>query len=143
MPSNKAVVYGKDVSTGLYEITGRPEECWARIGDRLQSWPTRCWPTRVGRARPLSMTGMWRMAPPAVTGRDHEFEALALGAPAGRAEGAQGPEWTTRADFRPPISVSDEESNAASSTAARSTEAGEYELYRDLGMTRSGSTYKS
>ncbi|NNL74159.1 MAG: class I tRNA ligase family protein, partial [Silicimonas sp.] len=34
IPSNKAVVFGEDVSYGLYEITGRPEECWARIGDR-------------------------------------------------------------------------------------------------------------
>src|SRR5690606_31475543 len=34
IPSNKAVVYGADISYGLYEVTGRPEECWARIGDR-------------------------------------------------------------------------------------------------------------
>ena len=35
IPSNKAVVYGKDISYGLYEITGTPEECWAQsIGDR-------------------------------------------------------------------------------------------------------------
>jgi isoleucyl-tRNA synthetase len=34
IPSNKAVAFGKDISYGLYEITGRPEECWARIGDR-------------------------------------------------------------------------------------------------------------
>ena len=34
MPSNKAVVYGEDISYGLYEVIGRPEECWAKIGDR-------------------------------------------------------------------------------------------------------------
>ncbi|NCW04483.1 MAG: isoleucine--tRNA ligase, partial [Rhodobacteraceae bacterium] len=34
IPSNKAVVYGSDISYGLYEVTGRPEECWATIGDR-------------------------------------------------------------------------------------------------------------
>jgi len=34
IPSNKAVVYGADFSYGLYEVTGRPEDCWARIGDR-------------------------------------------------------------------------------------------------------------
>ena len=34
IPSNRAVAYNPDVSYGLYEITGRPEECWARIGDR-------------------------------------------------------------------------------------------------------------
>ena len=32
IPSNKAVVYGSDISYGLYEVTGRPEECWATIG---------------------------------------------------------------------------------------------------------------
>ncbi|MEM9754515.1 MAG: class I tRNA ligase family protein, partial [Pseudomonadota bacterium] len=34
MPSNKAVVYGPDIAYGLYEVTGRPQECWARIGER-------------------------------------------------------------------------------------------------------------
>ncbi len=34
IPSNKAVAYNPDISYGLYEVTGRPEECWARIGDR-------------------------------------------------------------------------------------------------------------
>ena len=33
IPSNKAVVFGKDISYGLYEVTGRPEECWAEVGD--------------------------------------------------------------------------------------------------------------
>ena len=34
IPSNKAVAYNPEISYGLYEVTGRPEECWARIGDR-------------------------------------------------------------------------------------------------------------
>ncbi|MGJ8602666.1 MAG: isoleucine--tRNA ligase [Marivita sp.] len=34
IPSNKAVAYGNGIAYGLYEVTGRPEECWARIGDR-------------------------------------------------------------------------------------------------------------
>ncbi|MBM2576010.1 isoleucine--tRNA ligase [Jannaschia sp. Os4] len=34
LPSNRAVAYGPAISYGLYEVTGRPEECWARIGDR-------------------------------------------------------------------------------------------------------------
>ncbi|MEN8657968.1 MAG: isoleucine--tRNA ligase, partial [Marivita sp.] len=34
IPSNKAVAYNNTISYGLYEVTGRPEECWARIGDR-------------------------------------------------------------------------------------------------------------
>ncbi len=34
IPSNKAVAYNNTIAYGLYEVTGRPEECWARIGDR-------------------------------------------------------------------------------------------------------------
>ena len=34
IPSNKAVAYNNTITYGLYEVTGRPEECWARIGDR-------------------------------------------------------------------------------------------------------------
>ncbi|QBY00845.1 isoleucine--tRNA ligase [Rhodophyticola sp. CCM32] len=34
MPQNRAICFGPDISYGLYEVTGRPEECWARIGRR-------------------------------------------------------------------------------------------------------------
>ncbi|EPX82046.1 isoleucine--tRNA ligase [Salipiger mucosus] len=34
IPSNRAVAYSPEIAYGLYEVTGRPEECWARIGDR-------------------------------------------------------------------------------------------------------------
>ncbi|HBT00216.1 MAG TPA: isoleucine--tRNA ligase [Citreicella sp.] len=34
IPSNKAVAYGPKISYGVYQVTGRPEECWCRIGDR-------------------------------------------------------------------------------------------------------------
>jgi len=34
MPSNKAVVYGKDIAYGLYEVTGTPEESWVSVGDK-------------------------------------------------------------------------------------------------------------
>jgi len=32
IPQNRAICFGPDISYGLYEVTGRPEECWARIG---------------------------------------------------------------------------------------------------------------
>nr|MDJ0828073.1 class I tRNA ligase family protein [Rhodobacter sp.] len=35
IPQNRAVCFGPEISYGLYEVHGRPEECWARIGDRL------------------------------------------------------------------------------------------------------------
>ncbi len=34
IPSNRAIAFNPDLSYGLYEVTGRPEECWARIGHR-------------------------------------------------------------------------------------------------------------
>jgi isoleucyl-tRNA synthetase len=34
IPQNRAVCYNPEIAYGLYEVTGRPEECWARIGDR-------------------------------------------------------------------------------------------------------------
>jgi len=34
IPQNRAICFGPEISYGLYEVTGRPEECWVRIGDR-------------------------------------------------------------------------------------------------------------
>ncbi len=34
IPQNRAVCFGPGIAYGLYEVTGRPEECWAQIGDR-------------------------------------------------------------------------------------------------------------
>ncbi|WP_116598059.1 isoleucine--tRNA ligase [Primorskyibacter marinus] len=34
IPSNKAVAYNPKINYGLYEVTGTPEECWCKIGDR-------------------------------------------------------------------------------------------------------------
>ncbi len=34
IPQNRAIAFNSDLSYGLYEVTGRPEECWARIGER-------------------------------------------------------------------------------------------------------------
>jgi isoleucyl-tRNA synthetase len=34
IPQNRAICFGAGISYGLYEVTGRPEECWVNIGDR-------------------------------------------------------------------------------------------------------------
>ncbi len=34
IPQNRAVCFGPEIGYGLYEVHGRPEECWASIGDR-------------------------------------------------------------------------------------------------------------
>ncbi|PJI92610.1 isoleucyl-tRNA synthetase [Yoonia maricola] len=35
IPQNRAVCFGPNISYGLYEIIGRPEECWASIGEKM------------------------------------------------------------------------------------------------------------
>ncbi len=34
LPQNRAICFGPKISYGLYEVTGTPEECWAKTGDR-------------------------------------------------------------------------------------------------------------
>ena len=35
IPQNRAICFGPGISYGLYEVIGRPEECWATIGERV------------------------------------------------------------------------------------------------------------
>ncbi len=35
IPQNRAVCYGPDISYGLYEVTTVPDECWAKVGEKL------------------------------------------------------------------------------------------------------------
>ncbi|MDX8347544.1 isoleucine--tRNA ligase [Cognatiyoonia sp. IB215446] len=35
IPQNRAVCYGPNITYGLYEVIGRPEECWATIGETM------------------------------------------------------------------------------------------------------------
>ncbi len=35
IPQNRAVCFGPNIAYGLYEIIGRPEECWATIGEKI------------------------------------------------------------------------------------------------------------
>ncbi|QQA41683.1 isoleucine--tRNA ligase [Pelagovum pacificum] len=34
IPSNKAVAYNPKIAYGLYEVTGTPDECWCKVGDK-------------------------------------------------------------------------------------------------------------
>ncbi|UWQ18867.1 isoleucine--tRNA ligase [Jannaschia sp. M317] len=34
IPQNRAICFGPGIAYGLYEITGTPEECWAKVGDK-------------------------------------------------------------------------------------------------------------
>jgi isoleucyl-tRNA synthetase len=131
IPSNKAVVYGKDVSYGLYEVTGRPEECWLAIGDRY-ILADKMAENVLSRAR-LDDTMYRRLGdvdPSAISGVTH---------PLANAEGANG-EWDDLRDFRAADFVSDEEGTGFVHCAP-SHGMEEFELYRDLGMLEQVITY--
>ncbi len=34
LPQNRAICFGPEISYGLYEVTGTPDECWAAVGDK-------------------------------------------------------------------------------------------------------------
>ncbi|GFE51472.1 isoleucine--tRNA ligase [Roseobacter cerasinus] len=133
MPSNKAVVYGSDISYGLYEITGRPEECWARIGDRYLLADSMAADV-LGRAR-LDETMYRRLRD--VTAE--ELSHLRLRHPLASAEGSNG-EWDDIRDFRAAEFVTDTEGTGFVHCAP-SHGMEEYELYRDLGMLQQVITY--
>lgn len=131
IPSNKAVVYGSDISYGLYEITGRPEECWARIGDRFILSDDLAADV-MSRAR-LSEDMYRRLGdvdPTTISGVRH---------PLAGADGSDG-EWDDVRDFRAADFVTDEEGTGFVHCAP-SHGMEEYELYRDLGMLDQVITY--
>ena len=133
MPSNKAVVYGPDISYGLYEITGRPEECWARIGDRYLL-ADKLAADVLGRAR-LDETMYRRLRD--VTAQ--ELSQIRVAHPLKDAEGSDG-EWDDIRDFRAADFVTDEEGTGFVHCAP-SHGMEEYELYRDLNMLQQVITY--
>ncbi|MFY0692451.1 MAG: isoleucine--tRNA ligase [Paracoccaceae bacterium] len=133
MPSNKAVVYGEDISYGLYEVTGRPEECWARIGDRYILSDNLAADV-LGRAR-LDETMYRRLGD--VTQED--LAKIRLTHPLAGAEGGEG-EWDDIRDFRAADFVTDEEGTGFVHCAP-SHGMEEFELYRDLGMLEQVITY--
>ncbi|MGD1881742.1 MAG: isoleucine--tRNA ligase [Paracoccaceae bacterium] len=133
MPSNKAVVYGNDVSYGLYEVTDRPEECWAKVGDRYILADKMAGDV-LGRAR-LDESMYRRLRD--VTA--DELSHVSLTHPLKGANGAAG-EWDQIRDFRDADFVSDEEGTGFVHCAP-SHGMEEYELYRDLGMLSEVITY--
>ncbi|UOA15457.1 MULTISPECIES: isoleucine--tRNA ligase [Sulfitobacter] len=133
MPSNKAVVYGESISYGLYEITGRPEECWVSIGDRYLLADDLAADVF---ARARLDEGMYRRLCD-VTQED--LAKIKLQHPLAGAEGANG-EWDDLRDFRAADFVtSDEGTGFVHCAPSHGLE--EYELYRDLGMLPQVITY--
>ncbi len=133
IPSNKAVVYGADFSYGLYEITGRPEECWANIGDRYII-ADKLSADVLGRAR--LEEGMYRRLCDVT---QDDLSKITLQHPLAGADGANG-EWDDIRDFRAADFVTDEEGTGFVHCAP-SHGMEEFELYRDLGMLEQVITY--
>ena len=133
IPSNKAVVYGADISYGLYEVTATPDECWASVGDRFLLADNLAEEV-MGRAR--LEEGQWsRVADVPVS----DLEGLGLMHPLNGAEGSEG-EWDDIRDFRAADFVTDTEGTGFVHCAP-SHGMEEFELYRDLGMLEQVITY--
>ena len=133
MPSNKAVVYGESISYGLYEITGRPEECWATIGDRYLLADNLAGDVmKRARLEPDMYRRLCDVTP-------EDLAKIKLMHPLAGADGANG-EWDDLRDFRAADFVTDEEGTGFVHCAP-SHGMEEYELYRGLGMLEQVITY--
>ena len=133
IPSNKAVVFGADYAYGLYEVTGTPEECWLKVGEKYLLADKLAAQTF---AKARLEDGQWTRVRDVPT---EELTALALQHPLAGAEGANG-EWDDVRDFRAAPFVTDEEGTGFVHCAP-SHGMEEYELYRDLGMLEQVITY--
>ena len=126
LPSNRGVVFRDDISYGVYEVTSRPEDCWARIGhkyilaDKLAD-------TVFARAR--LETSMYRRLGDAPAS---ELAKVRLAHPLAGVEGGKG-EWDAPRDFRHAPFVTDEEGTGFVHCAP-SHGMDEFELYSDAGM---------
>ncbi|WP_298857913.1 isoleucine--tRNA ligase [uncultured Sulfitobacter sp.] len=133
MPSNKAVVYGAGISYGLYEITGRPEESWVKIGDRYLLADNLA--EGVLKAARLDETMYRRLCDVS----QDDLAKIKLQHPLAGAEGGNG-EWDDLRDFRAADFVTDTEGTGFVHCAP-SHGLEEYDLYRDLGMLEQVITY--
>ena len=133
IPSNKAVVYGADISYGLYEVIGRPEECWAKIGERFILSDNLAEDV-LGQAR--LDTSMFRRL---CDISQDDLAKIELQHPLHGVEGADG-EWDDIRDFRAAEFVTDSEGTGFVHCAP-SHGMEEFELYRDLGMLEQVITY--
>ena len=133
IPSNKAVVFGENISYGLYEVSETPEECWASAGDRFILADALAADV-MARAR-LNNGQFVRLGDvPA-----EDLDSMTLAHPLAGAEGGEG-EWDDLRDFRAAPFVTDTEGTGFVHCAP-SHGMEEFELYRDAGMLEQVITY--
>ena len=101
VPSNRAIAFNPRIAYGLYEVTGRPEECWATVGERLILADARA--EEALAAGRLDMTMVRRLRPV----HREELEALRCAHPLRGAEGANG-EWDYDVPLLPGEHVTDD-----------------------------------
>ncbi len=101
IPQNRAVCFGPEISYGLYEVTGRPEECWATIGERLILSDTLADEVLHSARLKEGMYRRLRDVTPA------ELEALTLAHPLRHVDGADG-EWDFDVPMLPGDHVTDD-----------------------------------
>ncbi len=133
IPSNKAVVFGKNIEYGLYEVIGTPEQSWTKKGDRYLL-ADKLAAGVLAKAR--LEEDMWRRVRDVPT---VELAALELSHPLhGHASDDAG--WNDIRDFRAADFVTDDEGTGFVHCAP-SHGMEEFELYRDLGMLEQVITY--
>ena len=131
MPSNKGIVYGKDIAYGLYEVTGVPEQSWMTVGDRyLLADGLAATALQKARLEDTMWTRVRDVDPSVITQVAH---------PLAGTEGSNG-EWDQPRDFRAAPFVTDDEGTGFVHCAP-SHGMEEFELYRDLGMLEQVITY--
>jgi len=133
IPSNRGVVFSDEISYGVYEVTGRPQECWASIGDRYVL-ADRLAADVLARAR-LDESMYRRLGDAPVS----ELAKISLRHPLAEVDGAEG-EWDAPRDFRHAPFVNDDEGTGFVHCAP-SHGMEEFELYRDAGMLSEVITY--
>jgi isoleucyl-tRNA synthetase len=133
MPSNKAVVYGKDIAYGLYEVASTPDESWTAVGDKFLLADNLAADV-MKRAR--LEDDMWARVRD-VTADD--LSSVTLSHPLAGSDGSNG-EWDLPRDFRAADFVTDTEGTGFVHCAP-SHGMEEYELYRDLNMLKEVITY--
>ncbi len=133
LPSNRAVVFRNDISYGVYEVTARPEDCWATIGTRYVLADNLA--EQVFQKARVD-GGMYRRLGDAPTA---DLATLKLLHPLAGIDGTNG-EWDAPRDFRHADFVTDDEGTGFVHCAP-SHGMEEYELYRDLGMLDQVITY--
>jgi len=129
IPSNKAVVYSKDISYGVYEVTEAPEDNWVCKGERYVL-ADKLAEGVFAKARVDAFTRVSDAG---------DLSDTSLSHPLAGAEGAEG-EWDDARDFRAADFVTDDEGTGFVHCAP-SHGMEEFELYRDLGMLEQVITY--